>query len=113
MVTIRYCNGDGTKRLGDFAPLPTLILLYLARKGAAGSAPHAVGVLRSPFTPVRPHTAALAMESSTAYLARHDLEKKIATAVTAVLKARPADPLLFIGMWPRFSKHCVHAADWF
>eukprot|EP00322_Chrysochromulina_rotalis_P022898 CAMPEP_0115849592 /NCGR_PEP_ID=MMETSP0287-20121206/11530_1 /TAXON_ID=412157 /ORGANISM="Chrysochromulina rotalis, Strain UIO044" /LENGTH=632 /DNA_ID=CAMNT_0003303567 /DNA_START=36 /DNA_END=1934 /DNA_ORIENTATION=+ len=36
-------------------------------------------------------------EPSTAYLAKHDLEKKIAEAVSAALKERPTNPLAFIG----------------
>ena len=40
---------------------------------------------------------AMASESSTAYLAKHDLEQKIAAAVSAALKARPDNPLAFIG----------------
>ena len=39
----------------------------------------------------------MASESSTAYLAKHDLEQKIAAAVSAALKARPDNPLAFIG----------------
>lgn len=39
----------------------------------------------------------MSQESSTAYLAKHDLERKIADAVAVALKARPANPLEFIG----------------
>jgi len=39
----------------------------------------------------------MSQESSTTYLQKHDLERKIAEAVSAALKTRPSDPLAFIG----------------
>lgn len=38
-------------------------------------------------------------ESPTDYLAKHGVEEKVASAVAAALKARPADPISFIGSY--------------